>query len=69
MGTTLTAMLWLGDRVARLTSGTPVRSGSGSGTGNSANYRGSHHLNWEPVSGFEPLTCRYKKPGLLHHMR
>jgi hypothetical protein len=23
-----------------------------------ADHRGEPHLTWEPVSGFEPLTCR-----------
>jgi len=26
-------------------------------------------LNWEPVSGYEPLACRYKKYGLQHRSR
>jgi hypothetical protein len=25
-------------------------------------------LTWEPVSGIEPLTCHYKKPGLWRYV-
>ncbi len=24
-------------------------------------------LTWEPVSGFEPLACRYKKYGVVQY--
>jgi hypothetical protein len=28
-----------------------------------ADHRGEPHLTWEPVSGFEPLTCRLQEAG------